>query len=110
MELIVPFAISIFLKHNDDPIITSLMMDLIRALVQIPNVLPQLQQIFAPTLHSVLNTTLATAGVHIIALETLGIIVRNQQGPVSDEFLHLLFPAAVHLILNSTDFHVVQVS
>ena len=57
---VTPLAIALFIKNTNDPLVNSLITDIIKCLINNPFTVGKVEQRLLPTLSSILNTTLTS--------------------------------------------------
>lgn len=55
---VTPLAIALFIKNTNDPLVNSLITDIIKSLINNPYTISKVEQRLLPTLISILNSTL----------------------------------------------------
>jgi len=78
---VTPLAIAIFLKYNSDPMLVTLIQDVLRVVSQTEGCLQPLQARLVPTLVSILDAQedKVALGLKAVALDVLEILVRGSQ-------------------------------
>jgi len=61
---VTPLAIALFIKNTNDPLVNSLITDIIKSLINNPYTISKVEQRLLPTLISILNTTLNSQSEH----------------------------------------------
>ncbi|XP_018022824.1 importin-9 [Hyalella azteca] len=104
-------CLAVFIKASHDPVLVSLVQDLLQELCTHPANNNAMQQKFFPTLVSLLNssTDKVPSGVHAVALDMLTVLVRCCQNPDKDTLMmHATFPAVVNRTLHTDDLSAQQ--
>ncbi|KAF2359254.1 Exportin-1/Importin-beta-like [Trinorchestia longiramus] len=104
-------CLAVFIKTSHDPVLVSLVQDLLQELCQHPANDNAMQAKFFPTLVSLLNASSdrVPSGVHAVALDMLTVLVRCCRGPNKDSLMmHATFPAVVNRTLHTDDLSAQQ--
>lgn len=107
---VTPLTIAVFLKYSSDPLIVSLVEDMVGVLAENAQVTLPLQQRLLPTLISILQAPpdKVPPGLPAAALDVLQTLVRGSKSPLSDALIQNAFPASVHCILQTEDNSTMQ--
>ncbi|KAK7490568.1 hypothetical protein BaRGS_00018171 [Batillaria attramentaria] len=104
-----PLAVAIFLRHNSDPFLVSLVQDVVKELVANPVCSAAIQARILPTLSSILTAPAekVSPGMTSVALDLLGTVVRASSVPLSDGIMSTFLPA-VHCVMKTDDNSTMQ--
>nr|KAF6395287.1 importin 9 [Rousettus aegyptiacus] len=100
-----PFAIAVFLKHSNDPVVASLAQDIFKELSQIEACQGPMQMRLIPTLVSIMQAPAdkLPAGLCATAIDILTTVVRSTQPPLSQLLICQAFPAVAQCTLHTDD-------
>uniref|UniRef100_A0A6A7FW59 Importin-9-like n=3 Tax=Hirondellea gigas TaxID=1518452 RepID=A0A6A7FW59_9CRUS len=104
-------CLAVFIKSSHDPVLVSLVQDLLQELCQHTTHDTALQTKFMPTLVSLLNAppNKVPSGVHSVALDMMTVLIRKCQSPDKDNLLmNAVFPAVVNRVLHTDDLSTQQ--
>lgn len=113
-----PIAIALFLKNSSDPMVNSIITDIIKILICNPHTNAKVEQRLIPTLVSILNTTQGNpdeenyqknlSTLLTATLDLITAVLRNtKQVPLSEPLVNSFF-SVINLCLKSDDTAVLQ--
>lgn len=104
-NIISPLVIATFLKYSSDPVLISIVQDLIAELSKNKNYIVQLQQRLIPTLVSIINPQQPNQFISLqsVSLEILSILVKHSPLPLSDLLMSRGYSACINCVLNNND-------
>ncbi|XP_071438959.1 importin-9 [Hetaerina americana] len=107
---VTPCTITVFLKYNNDPMVTMLVQDIFKTFCLNPLTVEPLQQRLIPTLVTILNAPddKVSLGLVSVTLDVLQTVVRYSQRPFSSILINNAFPAVVSCVLRSEETSVLQ--
>ncbi|XP_046405689.1 importin-9 [Ischnura elegans] len=107
---VTPFTIAVFLKFNNDPIVTMLVQDVFKTLCTNPQSIGPLQQRLIPILVSILNSPDDKVSLSLLSvtLDVLQTVVRYSQPPLSSCLINNAFPAVINRVLHTEESAVLQ--
>ncbi|CAI9717889.1 importin-9-like isoform X1 [Octopus vulgaris] len=107
---VTPLTIAVFLKYSSDPLIVSLVEDMVKVLAENAHCTAPLQQRLLPTLISIFQASpdKVPPGLPAAALDVLQMVVRGSKAPLSDALVQDCFPASVQCILQTEDNSTMQ--
>ncbi|KAM8976738.1 importin-9 [Pelodytes ibericus] len=102
---ICPFAIAIFLKYSNDPVVASLAQDIFKELAQIEGCQTSMQMRLIPTLVSIMQAPAdkIPTGLCATSIDILTTVVRNTKPPLSELLICQGFPAIAQCTLRTDD-------
>jgi hypothetical protein len=116
---ITPLAIALFLKNTNDPLVNSLITDIIKCLIGNPFIIGKVEQRLLPTLNSILNQTLTNKDHQTMdqkdltslltsTLDLITMMIRSTTVvPLNDLTMSCLFPI-VNLLMKSDETAILQ--
>ncbi|XP_053312848.1 importin-9 [Spea bombifrons] len=107
---ICPFAIAIFLKYSNDPVVASLAQDIFKELAQIEGCQTAMQMRLIPTVVSIMQapSDKIPTGLCATAIDILTTVVRNTKPPLSELLICQAFPAVAQCTLRTDDNAIMQ--
>uniref|UniRef100_A0A8C5P946 Importin 9 n=1 Tax=Leptobrachium leishanense TaxID=445787 RepID=A0A8C5P946_9ANUR len=102
---ICPFAIAIFLKYSNDPVVASLAQDIFKELAQIEGCQTAMQMRLIPTLVSIMQAPAdkIPSGLCATSIDILTTVVRNTKPALSELLICQAFPAVAQCTLRTDD-------
>ena len=104
-NIISPLVIATFLKYSSDPVLISIVQDLIAELSKNKNYIVQLEQRLVPTLVSIIHPPQPNQFISLqsVSLEILSILVKHSPLPLSDLLMSRGYSACINCVLNNND-------
>ncbi|KAL8589419.1 hypothetical protein ACOMHN_021571 [Nucella lapillus] len=104
-----PLSVAIFLRHAGDPVLVSLVQDVVKELVTNPTCSVTTQGRILPTLSSILTAPAEKVcpGLTSVALDLLVTVVRASPAPLSDAIMSTFLPT-VHCMMKTDDSATMQ--
>uniref|UniRef100_A0A1A8F925 Importin 9 n=2 Tax=Nothobranchius korthausae TaxID=1143690 RepID=A0A1A8F925_9TELE len=107
---ICPLTIAIFLKYNNDPVVTSLVQDIFKELAQIEGCQGPMQMRLIPTLVSIMQAPpdKIPSALCSTSVDILTTVVRNTKPPLSELLVCQAFPAVAQCTIRTDDNTIMQ--
>uniref|UniRef100_A0A1A8Q3Z5 Importin 9 n=1 Tax=Nothobranchius rachovii TaxID=451742 RepID=A0A1A8Q3Z5_9TELE len=102
---ICPLTIAIFLKYNNDPVVTSLVQDIFKELAQIEGCQGPMQMRLIPTLVSIMQAPpdKIPSALCSTSVDILTTVVRNTKPPLSELLVCQAFPVVAQCTIRTDD-------
>nr|XP_015814669.2 importin-9 [Nothobranchius furzeri] len=107
---ICPLTIAIFLKYNNDPVVTSLVQDIFKELAQIEGCQGPMQMRLIPTLVSIMQAPpdKIPSALCSTSVDILTTVVRNTKPPLSELLVCQAFPVVAQCTIRTDDNTIMQ--